>query len=49
MFNVNEKYEVKRNILKCDYILYSLSKIKTINTINSQIYINIPQEDPVFF
>ena len=42
------KYENKRNILKYDYIRYSLSEISTINTANSQIYINKPREDSVF-
>ena len=47
MFNLCEKYEVDRGILKCDYIRYSPSEISTINTANSQIYINIPKEDSV--
>ena len=33
--------------MKCDYIRYSPSEIITINTPNSQIYINIPREDGV--
>ena len=45
MFKLSEKYEVDRRILKCDYIRYSPSEISTINTANSQIYINIPRED----
>ena len=45
MFILCEKYEVYRRILKCDYIRYSPSEISTINTANSQIYINIPRED----
>ena len=45
MFNLCEKYEVDRRILKCDYIRYSPSDISIINTANSQIYINIPRED----
>ena len=45
MFKLNEKYEVDRRNLKCDYIRYSPSEISTINTANSQIYINIPRED----
>ena len=44
MFKLSEKYEVDRRILKCDYIRYSPSEISTINTANSQIYINIPRE-----
>ena len=47
MFNLCEKNEVDRRILKCDYIRYSPSDISTINTANSQIYINIPREDSV--
>ena len=47
MFNLCEKYEVHRRILKCDYIRYSPSEISTINTANSQIYINIAREDSV--
>ena len=47
MFKLNEKYEINRDILKCDYIRYSPSEISTINTPNSQVYINIPREDSV--
>ena len=47
MFKLNEKYEIDRRILKCDYIRYFPSEISTINTPNSQIYINIPREDSV--
>ena len=47
MIKLNEKYEIDRRILKCDYIRYSPSEISTINTPNSQIYINIPREDCV--
>ena len=47
MFKLNEKYEIDRRILKCDYIRYSPSEISTINTPTSQIYINIPREDCV--
>ena len=45
MFNLCEKYEVDRRFLKSDFIRYSPSEIFTINTANSQIYINIPRED----
>ena len=45
MFNLGEKYEVDRRILECDCIRYSPSEISTINTADSQIYINIPRED----
>ena len=34
-------------MLKCDYISYSPSETSTINTPNSQIYINTPGEDSV--
>ena len=47
MFKLNEKYEINSDILKCDYIRYSPSEISTINTTNSQVYINIPREDSV--
>ena len=42
-------YEVNRNIFKCDYIRFSPSEVSTINTANSQIYINIPREHSVIF
>ena len=47
MFKLNEKYEINRDTLKCDYIRYSPSDITTINTTNSQVYFNIPREDSV--
>ena len=47
MFKLSEKYEIDRRMQKCDYIRYSPSEISTINTPNSQIYINIPREDSV--
>ena len=47
MFKLSENYEVDRKFLKCDYIRYSPAEISTINTPNSQIYINIPREDSV--
>ena len=45
MFKLSEKNQPDRRILKCDYIRCSPSEISTINTANSQIYINIPRED----
>ena len=45
MFKLNENYEVDRRILKCDYIRQSPAETSTINTPNSQIYINLPRED----
>ena len=47
MIKLNENYEVDRRILKCEYIRYSPAETSTINTPNSQIYINIPSEDSV--
>ena len=47
MFKLSKNYEVDRSILKCDYIRYSPAEISTINTLNSQIYINLPREDSV--
>ena len=47
MFKLSEKYSINRDILKCDYIRYSPSEVSTINTANSQVYINIPREDSV--
>ena len=47
MFKVSENYEIDQKFLKCDYIRYSPAEISTINTPNSQIYINIPREDSV--
>ena len=47
MFKLSENYEIDGGILKCDYIRYSPAEISTINTPNSQIYINIPREDSV--
>ena len=44
MFKLSEKYEVDRRIVKCDYLRYSPSELSTINTANSPIYINIPQD-----
>ena len=47
MFKLSERYQIDRRIQKCDYIRYSPSEISTINTANSQIYVNIPREDSV--
>ena len=47
MFKLNEKYDINKDIQKCDYVRYSPSEISTINTANSQVYINIPREDSV--
>ena len=47
MFKLSENYKIDRRILKCDYIRYSPAEMSTINTANSQIYINIPREDSV--
>ena len=45
MFRPNVMYKVNRSILKFDFVRYSPSEISTINTPDSQIYINIPRED----
>ena len=45
MFKPSEKYQIDRRISKCHFFRYSPSKISTINTPDSQIYINIPRED----
>ena len=47
MFKLSEKYSINRDVLKCDYLRYNPSEISTINTANSQVYINIPREDSV--
>ena len=47
MFKLSENNEVDRKISKCDYIRYSPAEISTVNTANSQVYINIPKEDSV--
>ena len=47
MFILNEKYEITRNNWQCDYVRYSPSRISTINTPNSQKFVNIPREDSV--
>ena len=41
MFNVNEIYESDRRVVKYDSITYSPAQTCTINTPNSQIYINM--------
>ena len=47
MSKLNEIYDVDRRILKCDYIRHSPAETSTINSRNSQIYVNIPREDSV--
>ena len=47
MFKLSENFEIDKRILKCDLIRYPPAEISTINTANSQIYINIPREDSV--
>ena len=49
MFELSEKYDIKRDILKCDYVRYSPSELFMINTANSQSNINIPRGDSVKF
>ena len=48
MFKLIKNYEVDRKILKCDFIQYCPAELSTINTANSQVYINIPREDFIF-
>ena len=45
MFQLIDKYQINRDIIKCDYNRYSPAETSTINTPNSRIYINIPRED----
>ena len=47
MFELNEKNQSDRKILKCGFNRYSLSESSTINTTNYQIFINWPREDNV--
>ena len=47
MFKINERYQVDRKTLKCDYIKKSLAEVSTNNSPKSQIFINIPREDSV--
>ena len=47
MFKLNEEYEINTSILKCECFRYSPYEKSTINTANSQIYINVPREDRV--
>ena len=47
MFKLIEKYEINRNFLKCDFITYSPSDIRTIDTANSQKHNKLPREDSV--
>ena len=47
MFKLNEKSDIARRFLKCDFIRYSPAETSTINTPNSQMYVNIPGEDSV--
>ena len=47
MFKLSENIEIDRRFLKCDYIRYLPAEISSINTANSQIFINVPREDSV--
>ena len=47
MFKLNQKSEVNRNILKCDYIQFSPPEISTMNTATSQENIFLPRKDSV--
>ena len=46
MFKLSEKYEIDRRILKYEYF-FSPAETSTLNTPNSQIFINLPREDSV--
>ena len=48
MFKLNGSYELDRKSLKCDYKRCSPSEISTMNTPNTQIYINIPRQILLF-
>ena len=47
MFELNEKYDINSDILKCDNKRCSTLELSMINTANSQSYINIPRGDTV--
>ena len=47
MFELNENYEVDQRFPNFDYFRYSPAAKSTINSPNSEIYINIPKEDSV--
>ena len=47
MFKLNKKYEIDRRCLNCDYIRFSPAETSTINTPNSEIYINILRENSI--
>ena len=47
MFILNRNYEIDQKTLEYDYIKFSRSEISTLNTANSQIYINIRRENSV--
>ena len=48
MYKLNEKYEIIRSILKCDYIRLTPEELSTNNTANSQKCFNIPRKNSVF-
>ena len=47
MLKLNGKNEIKRTILKFDYIRYNPTEISTKNTPSSQVDNNIPREESV--
>ena len=49
MFTLNENYETDRKILECDYKTYSSADTSLINTLNFQLYINIPRKYSLVF
>ena len=47
MFKLSENNQINRRSLKCEFIRYIPSEVSTINTQNSQQYINIPRKGSV--
>ena len=48
MFKLKKNYRSDRTVVKCDFLKFSPVETSTINTPNTQVYINIPKEDSVF-
>ena len=47
LFELNENYEIGVRTRKCDYLRCPRPKTPTMNTPDSQLYINLPREDSV--
>ena len=45
MFNLSQKHDVYRLILKCDYIRYTPPSLNLVNGESNQTFIDIPRED----